>query len=128
MPVPKAPSGYRTITPRIFAADPSGLVTFLRDVFGATGEFQPGAPAELTIGDSMLLVSGTDQREALAACLYVYVDDLDATYKRAIAAGAISMEEPRLVPYGDRRAMVTDNWGNTWQIAACVDSGVESLA
>jgi uncharacterized glyoxalase superfamily protein PhnB len=47
----------------------------------------------------------------------VYVRDVDEVYERAIDAGAESMEDPREVPYGDRRAMVTDKWGNMWQIA-----------
>jgi uncharacterized glyoxalase superfamily protein PhnB len=53
----------------------------------------------------------------LPAFLYVYVDDADAAYRRAIAAGAISIEEPRDTPYGDRRAMVADVFGNHYQIA-----------
>ena len=43
--------------------------------------------------------------------------DADATYARALAAGARSLEPPTDMPYGDRRAMVEDAWGNTWQIA-----------
>ena len=54
------------------------------------------------------------------AFLYVYVDDADATYRRAVAAGARSLEAPIDTPYGDRRAMVEDRWGNTWQIATFV--------
>jgi uncharacterized glyoxalase superfamily protein PhnB len=42
---------------------------------------------------------------------------IDATYNRALNAGALSLEEPRDVPYGDRRAMVEDPSGNVWQIA-----------
>jgi PhnB protein len=53
----------------------------------------------------------------MAAFLYVYVDDTDATYRGALAAGATALEEPADMPYGDRRGMVTDSWGNTWQIA-----------
>jgi uncharacterized glyoxalase superfamily protein PhnB len=46
-----------------------------------------------------------------------YVADTDATYQRALNAGARSLEEPFDTPYGDRRCMVEDKWGNTWQIA-----------
>jgi glyoxalase/bleomycin resistance protein/dioxygenase superfamily protein len=49
--------------------------------------------------------------------LYVYVEDVDSTYQRALAAGAISIETPRDTPYGDRRAVVRDVSGNTFQIA-----------
>jgi uncharacterized glyoxalase superfamily protein PhnB len=51
------------------------------------------------------------------AFLYVYVDDADDVYLRALRAGATSLEEPSDTPYGDRRGMVQDRWGNTWQIA-----------
>jgi uncharacterized glyoxalase superfamily protein PhnB len=53
----------------------------------------------------------------MPAFLYVYVDDADEAYWRAIAAGAESIETPADVPYGDRRAMVRDSWANIWQIA-----------
>lgn len=56
-------------------------------------------------------------RDPIPAFLYVYVDDTDKTYERALQAGASSMEKPWDTPYGDRRGMVKDEWGNTWQIA-----------
>jgi uncharacterized glyoxalase superfamily protein PhnB len=86
-------------------------------VFGATGRAQAGRPMEMRIGDSIVMVSGDEAREAMAACLYVYVEDADKTYRKALASGALSMEKPVDTPYGDRRAMVRDSWGNTWQIA-----------
>jgi uncharacterized glyoxalase superfamily protein PhnB len=49
--------------------------------------------------------------------LYLYVEDVDATYQRALHAGAISLEAPTETPYGDRRAMLQDPCGNVWQIA-----------
>jgi len=52
----------------------------------------------------------------MPAFLYLYVDDID-TYQRALEAGAVSLEEPKDVPYGDRRGMVQDPCGNIWQIA-----------
>jgi PhnB protein len=112
-----APPGWHAITPRIFVEDPAGLVAFLRMAFDATGDFQTARPTELWIGDSVLMIAGTAERERTTAFLYVYVRDADATYRQAIAAGAVSRAAPRHVPYGDRRAMVEDAWGNTWQIA-----------
>jgi PhnB protein len=61
------------------------------------------------------LVSST-AREAMLAFLYVYVENADETYQRAIAAGAESIEKPADMPYGDRRA-TRDSWANVWQIA-----------
>ena len=111
------PDGWRTVTPRIVTSDVRGLAEFVRAVFDASGEERVGAPTELKIGDSIVMVSGDSEREAMPAFLYVYVADADATYRRAIALGARSIEEPRDTPYGDRRAMVQDSWGNKWQIA-----------
>jgi len=102
---------------RIFADAHEDLVRFLVDVFGATGALQQNRPSEIRIGDAVLLISGIAERAAHGAILYVYVPDADATYRRALAAGARSLEAPALMPYGDRRAMVEDRWGNTWQIA-----------
>ena len=112
------PDGWPTVTPRIVTPDADGLVNFIKTVFDAQGELRPGRPAELRIGDSILMVSdGGGQREAFSAFLYVYVEDTGATYERAMAANAVSLEAPANTPYGDRRAMVRDRWGNTWQIA-----------
>jgi uncharacterized glyoxalase superfamily protein PhnB len=51
------------------------------------------------------------------AFLYIYVDDADQTYQKALAAGATTVEAPLDTPYGDRRAMVRDPFGNIFQIA-----------
>jgi PhnB protein len=112
-----APEGWHTITPRIVASGAEELVAFIKQVFGATGELQTSVPSQLQIGDSILMISDAGPRNAMTAFLYVYVDDTDAAYRRALSAGARSIEEPMQTPYGDRRAMVEDNWGNTWQIA-----------
>lgn len=111
------PDGWRTITPRIFTDDVRGLTAFMRAVFGATGRAQAGRPMEMRIGDSIVMVSGDDVREALPACLHVYVEDADKTYRKATSAGARVIEKPVDTPYGDRRAVVEDAWGNIWQIA-----------
>jgi uncharacterized glyoxalase superfamily protein PhnB len=110
------------VTPRIVADDVEPVIAFLRAVFGATGDVVPGRPAELHIGESMVLVSSSEGRSPFPAYLYVYVDDADETYERAITAGARSIETPRDVPYGDRRAMVEDAAGNVYQIAHVLGS------
>jgi uncharacterized glyoxalase superfamily protein PhnB len=111
------PKGWRTITPRIVAHDSRNLVEFIKRVFEAEGEYRDGAPTVLSIGDSMIMISDIGARGPAPAFLYVYVRDADETYRQAILAGAISAEEPRDLPYGDRRAMIEDRWGNIWQIA-----------
>lgn len=112
-----APAGYHTLTPRMVVADVAAEAEFLRATFAATGDVHPGRPAELRIGDSLVMVSSPDGRDPFPAFLYVYVDDADATYRRAVDAGAVTIEAPLDTPYGDRRAMVRDPLGNVFQIA-----------
>jgi PhnB protein len=112
------PDGWHTVTPRIFVQDPERLIAFIKYVFHARGEVHPGRPAEIRIGDSVVMISdGGGLREPMPAFLYVYVEDADSTFRRAVAANAVSVEEPADMPYGDRRATVKDEWGNMWQIA-----------
>ena len=111
------PEGWHSVTPRVVVADPAMLVEFLKQAFGATGDLLTERPSVIRIGDSLVMVSSVGPREAMPAFLYVYVDDIDATYKRALEAGAVSLEEPLDTPYGDRRGMIQDPCGNVWQIA-----------
>ena len=111
------PEGWHSITPRLVVRDAAKLVQFLKDAFGASGDFSADAPSLMCIGDSIVMVSGAGPRDPMTALLYLYVEDVDATYKRALEAGAVSLEQPAEMPYGDRRAMVKDPCGNDWQIA-----------
>jgi PhnB protein len=116
------PAGWHTITPRIITSKPENLIRFLREVFDAQGEFHANRPAEIRIGDSMVMISdGDGLREYVASFLYVYVENVDETFRKAVEAGAQSLEVPADLPYGDRRAMVKDLWGNLWQIASRKD-------
>jgi uncharacterized glyoxalase superfamily protein PhnB len=110
-------AGFHSVTPRIFVSDVASQVIFLRQTFDAEGDVTHDVPVELRIGDSLIMVSEASAREAFPAFLYVYVDDADTTYARALGAGAISLEEPLDQSYGDRRAMVRDPFGNVFQIA-----------
>lgn len=111
------PEGWHSVTSRIVVHDARGLVEFLKEVFGATGEYRQERPSELRIGDSVVMISDAGLRSPMLAFLYVYVSDADATYRRAVESGARPLEEPADMPYGDRRCMVEDKWGNHWQIA-----------
>ena len=115
--------GYRSVTPRIVVDDVNAQVRFLRHAFGAIGEVDPDRPAEIRIGDSLLMISSSNERQVFPAFLYIYVDDADATFERAIEAGATIVEHPVDTPYGDRRAMVSDGFGNLFQIAHPLRSG-----
>lgn len=110
------PDGWHTITPRLVADDVPRLVEFLQNAFGATGD-SSRQPCQMKIGDSVVMVSSAGVREVSQAFLYLYIEDVDKTYRSAIEAGAESIEAPQDMPYGDRRAMIKDPGGNVWQIA-----------
>ena len=111
------PEGWHAVTPRIVVHGAQQLVEFVKRVFGATGDYRSDRPSVMNIGDSVVMISDAGIRDAMPAFLYVYVDDSDEAYRRALQGGASSLEEPADMPYGDRRGMVRDRWGNTWQIA-----------
>jgi PhnB protein len=95
------------------------MVRFVKEVFRGHGTFQLNRPSEIRIGDSIVMISDGDGiRDPAPAFLYVYVENVDETYQRAIEAGAETLELPADQPYGDKRAMVKDPWGTLWQIAS----------
>ena len=104
-------------------SDAAGAVEFLRTVFDAVGEVQAERPTEVRIGDSVVMVTSDTERELFPAFLYVYVGDADLACNRALNAGATGLEAPFNTPYGDRRAMVRDPFGNVFQIAHRTDGG-----
>src|SRR5215472_9254309 len=111
--------GWHTVTPRIITSEPEEMIRFVKEVFGGQGEFHVNRPPDIRIGDSIIMVSdGGGLRDCMSAFLYVYVENVDETYQRAIKAGAETLEVPSDRQYGDRRAMVKDLWGNLWQIAS----------
>jgi PhnB protein len=96
-----------------------GLVRFVKKAFQRQGEFHLNRPSEIRIGDSVIMISdGDGLRKPFAAIFCVYVENVDETYRRAIKAGAEILEVPSDQAYGDRRAMVKDDWDNLWQIAS----------
>jgi PhnB protein len=94
-PIPK---GWHSVTPRLVVHDAARLVEFLKQAFDAKGDFRTDIPSEIRIGDSFVMVSSVGPRDPMPAFLYLYVDDIDATYKRALEAGAVSLEEPQDLP------------------------------
>ena len=112
-----APPGWPHVIPRLSVSDPGQCVSFLQEVFDASGGFNEGRPSELRIGDGMIMVAGILDRAPTSAFLYVYVPDVDVAFEKALVRGAREVEAPQEMPYGDRRAMIEDPWGNRWQIA-----------
>jgi PhnB protein len=122
--VKAVPDGYHNVTPYLVVSDAAELLDFVQKAFGAKEKMRmPGpdgriAHAEVDIGDSVVMMGSPGPGQHLMpGMIYLYVEDTDATYKKAVAAGASSVEEPNDAFYGDRRAAVEDSQGNQWFIA-----------
>jgi uncharacterized glyoxalase superfamily protein PhnB len=119
----------RTVTPNIHIHHVPGkggaeFIEFLQSAFGADVELRVERPAGM-IGHAVVRVQGAaiEMGEGphvsftAPASFYLYVDDCDALYTRAVGAGATALHEPADQPYGDRMGSVADPWGNEWFIA-----------
>ena len=82
------PDGWHTVTPRIVVHEARQLVKFVKQVFGAKGDYRSDVPTVLRIGDSNVMISDAGIRNPTPAFLYVYVENTDETYRRAVEAGA----------------------------------------
>lgn len=128
MPVKPKPDGYHSITPYLIVNGAARLIDFAKAAFGAQETERLAAPegrighAELRIGDSLVMLADAHGgQEKMPCTLYLYVDDADATYRRALTAGATSIEAPADKFYGDRGALVQDPCGNLWWIATHIE-------
>lgn len=128
MPVRPIPEGYHTVTPYLVVADVAAEIAFLAAAFGAREKHRMPGPdgsvmhAEVMIGDSpVMLGQARDEYPPRPATTYLYVEDVDATYRRALEAGATSLMEPADQFYGDRNGGVEDPQGNQWWIATHVE-------
>ena len=122
------PEGMHTVTPFLVVDGANELIRFIEQSFdGKTTSIMKTKEgrvmhAGVQIGDSQIMVSdSTEQYQAGSARLYLYVDDVDATYKQAINAKGVSLREPTDEFYGDRSSGVKDAWGNEWWIATHVE-------
>ena len=118
---------YRTVTPYLVVSDADAVLAFLKAAFGATEVECQRSPdnrvmhAEMKIGDSLVMLGQAGgQWTPRPAALYLWIDTVDATYARALQAGATSESEPEDKPYGHRNAGVIDQNGITWWIGAPV--------
>jgi PhnB protein len=128
MAVKPIPDGWHTITPYIVVEGAAKFIEFLTQAFDAKVKERMVRPdgkvahAEVWVGDSILMLGETTAEAKLqSAGIYLYVPDVDATYRRALQAGATSVAEPADQFYGDRNARVRDAWGNFWGIATHVE-------
>jgi PhnB protein len=122
------PEGFRTVTPYLLVQGGSRLIEFLQQAFDAEVVSRSDMPdgtvmhAQVKIGDSMVMMGESgDKWQPMPSMLYLYVDDVDAWYHRAMKAGATSVRELTNEFYGDRVGGVQDPSGNQWWIATHVE-------
>lgn len=122
------PEGYHTLTPYLVINDAALEIDFLQNAFGAKVEHCSRRPtgeimhASLQVGTSKLMLGqAAGPFKALPAAIYMYVEDVDAVYRRALEAGAKSTMEPSNQFYGDRNAGVEDANGITWWLGTHIE-------
>lgn len=122
------PDGYTNVTPIFVLDGAEKFIDFARNAFGASERLRMPLPdgklahAELMIGDSVIMVADATNEWPKATCsIHLYVDNIDETYKKALAAGAQSTMEPVNMFYGDRTGGVMDPFGNSWSLATHIE-------
>ena len=128
MAVTPIPEGFHTVTPYLVSQDVAALIDFIKRGLGGREKFVMRRPAgsighaEVVIGDScVMLGQAGGGNPPFPAMLYLYVPDVDATYKQAVDAGGTPLREPSTQFYGDRHGAVIDSSGNQWWIATHVE-------
>ena len=128
MSVKPIPDGYHNVIPYLIVQGAAALIDFLRHAFDATEKERHTWPdgsimhAEVKIGDSVIMLGeARGEWKPMPASIYLYVNDADATFRKAIKAGAVSVMEPADQFYGDRHGGVKDLCGNSWWIATHIE-------
>ncbi len=126
--VQSVPPDYHTVTPYLVVPGAAKVIDFLKQTFDAKEVVRmpgPGgsvAHAEIKIGDSIVMMGEPmGPQPPMPAQLYVYVKDVDAVFKKALAAGGTSVREVADQFYGDRNGTVKDPCGNHWGIATHIE-------
>ena len=126
------PDGYHSVTPYLIVDGAARALDFYKQVFGATERMRMPAPggkvghAEIVIGDSMIMLA--DEHPEMGARaprafggspvgVMVYVEDVDATVKKALAAGAKIRQPVEDKFYGDRSGTIEDPFGHHWHVS-----------
>lgn len=122
------PEGFHSVTPYLVVDNASKLVEFLQRAFGATEMHRSVMPdgsithAEVRIGDSPVMIGqAREPWKPRPSTLYVYVEDVDAVFRKAVEAGGKSLQEPKDQFYGDRSGGVEDPCGNQWFMATHIE-------
>ena len=124
----EAVAAVTNVRPYFVIRGVDGEIEFLKQTFDAEVLLRVPAPdsgvmhAEVQVGDSVIEMGDAGGPwEPIAAPVHVYIDDVDETYRRALAAGATSLYAPTNQPYGDREAGLVDPLGVEWFIAKRIE-------
>jgi PhnB protein len=132
MTVKSIPDGYHSVTPYLVLSGATEAIDFYKQAFGATELFQVPAPggkighAEIKIGDSTIMLAdefpemGYKSPRTLGGSpvsIMIYVEDVDAVFDRAIAAGGKEQRPVKDQFYGDRSGTLEDPFGHVWHVA-----------
>ena len=123
------PENYNTASPYLIVSDAGRTIAFLTQVFGAIElrRFANDAGkllhAEVRLDDTVIMLADPAPPDwpAMPSFVHVYVHDVDATYRKALEAGATSVQEPVKKQDEDKRGGVRDAGGTTWWIATRVE-------
>jgi uncharacterized glyoxalase superfamily protein PhnB len=136
MAVKAKPDGYHTVTPHLIVRGGAKALEFYRTAFGAEETVRMPGPdgrllhAEMRIGDSVVMLSdefpeqGSKSPQSLGGCpggIFLYVDNVDAAFKRAVDAGCDVKMPPTDMFWGDRYAKLADPFGHAWAMATHVE-------
>lgn len=128
MSVPYIPEGVPPVMPYLVVHKPEKVLDFAVKVLGAEIIEEVRTPdgvlnhGEFRIGSSIVMIGvASEQNKPFPCMLYVYVPDVDATYKHALEQNAKSLAEPQVMFYGDRMAGVEDDQGIIWWISTHVE-------
>jgi len=120
------PAGYQPIMPYLILPNAEGFIGFMQKVFGATQKLKVMRDESKGIimhgevqveGSTVMFADSTEKYPPMPASMFIYVEDADQSYRKAIEAGATSINEPADQSYG-RSCGVQDPHGNTWWITS----------
>ena len=135
MGVKAIPEGYHSVTPYLIVDDAEEAIRFYVKALGATEIFRLPmgdkiGHAEIKIGDSFIMLSdewpdmgklGPEARGGATSSMMIYVEDVDAAYARAVAAGATAERPVEDQFWGDRMGSLIDPFGHSWSLATHVE-------
>ncbi len=130
------PRGYHTATPYLSVRNAAQALEFYKRAFGAEEVMRMNGPqgtvshAEIKIGDSIVMIAEESASNGLRSpqslggstvSIFLYLNDVDATFKQAVSAGAKSQQPLADMFWGDRYGRLTDPFGHSWSLATHIE-------